>query len=337
MAGEAEGVEIDVDTSEFEGGGDGGDGGGKGQAESPAEASERERRELAALLDGDQADEGDEGDRDAKPGKAEGKKPDKKAEPKKDDGDGKGDKEGEGEPEGKGSLAKNWREYRRARAGLDDRERQLAQREARLKEAEGDRAKASARLTALERLTAGDVEALDELGLDFEKLTAGYLGRQSGDKARSREKDPAVLALEKRLDEERQAREAEGAERQYREAISRFETAAAGHKILAKLSRDERIALGDRLASELHQAGKRVPPPEEIAGLLAQRLRADAERAKAMLDEEAEAEGDKGAKPAPKPISSRDRAERGGARRPAYDDDERDREREEIARELFGR
>lgn len=333
MAGEAEGVEIDVDVSELEGGGDGGD----GQAENPAEASERERRELAALLDGDQADEGDEGDRDAKPGKAEGKKGDKKPEPKKADDDG------DGKEEPRGSLAKNWKEYRRARAGLDDRERQLAQREARLKEAEGDRAKASQRLTALERLAAGDVEALDELGLDFEKLTAGYLGRQSGDRPRSREKDPTLVALEKRLDEERQAREAEGAERQYREAVSRFEKAAEGHKILAKFSASERIDLGNRLADELHRAGKRVPPPEEIAGLLAQRLRADAERMRALLDEEAEAEGDKGAAPPPKgkqppkPISARDRAERGGARRPAFDDDERDREREEIARELFGR
>lgn len=309
--------EIEIDTSELEG--------GDGDDESAEDASARERAELASLLDG--ADDGD--------GKAaKGDKGDKKPEPKKAEEKPEGDNDGKGE-----SLAKNWKNYRKARERQDARESALAAREAKLQADEAARAAQVARLTALERLAAGDVEALDELGLDFEKLTSGYLARQSGDKPRSREKDPTVVALEKRLDEEKAAREQEASERRYHEAVGRFEKAAGEHKILARFSPEERIELGNRLADELHRAGKKVPPPEEIAGLLAQRLRADAERMRALLEDDDQAEpppAAPAAKPAPRPISSRDRAERGGSKRPAASDDERDAEREELLRMLRG-
>lgn len=317
--------EIEIDVSEMEGGGDGG--------ESADDQAERERAELAQLLDGEEP-----GDRDSKPDKGKADKVGKKVEPKKPE-----EKKAEGDGDGKGEgLAKNWKAYRKARDGQDAREADLKAREARLQEAEADRAARSARLTALERLAAGDVEALDELGLDFEKLTAGYLARRSGDKPRGREKDPEVESLKKRLDDEATAREREVGERQYREAATRFEAVAKDLRELRKYSPAKREALGNALAMELHEEGKKVPPPEEIARMLAKRVREDFEETRAAIegdDDQAEAEEKPtapAAKQQPRPISSRDRAERGGVRRPASSDDERDAERKELAKMLFG-
>lgn len=326
--------DIEVDTSDFEGEGEP-SGQAGGRQESRAEAEARERAELAELLGGADDGEGDqEGEGDGKP-KVDKAKADK-AEPKPKK-DGKGD-----DDQAPQSLAKNWKAYRKSRAELDARAAELAQREAKLTSIEADRAKASQRLTALERLASGDPEALDELGLDVEALTKAYLARQSGEKAGARQRDPEIEVLRRRLDERdakaQQAEQERAAAELYQQAVSRFNAAAAELPLLKKLDSARREQFGNALAFELQSQGRKVPPPEEIASMLERRLRDDYQSLRQLVDDQAEADQEAPPPPpkkTPRPISSRDRAERGGARRPAAVD-ERDAERAELVALLRG-
>lgn len=302
----------------------GGDGGEQGGDAGMVELNEL--REIFGAGDegdegGDGKGEGGEAEEEEGDGKAKAK-PDPKAEPKPKE-----------EPK-KEKLGASWKQLRDSRKALDHREADLTRRAAELetkgKAFEGLQAKAA----LLDKLVSGDAEAIEALGIDFDKLTAAVIDRQSG---RPGKKESAeVQELKKAISDlraeiaDKGTKAAEDA--RYQQAVDRFEGAAAKHKVLVKFSADKRVAMGHALADELHQAGKPVPPPEEIAGLLAARLKEEWEEMRGAFDDDPPPAG-RGAS-AGKTLSRQDSKERAGGKGKVPTEDE---EREELAALLRGR
>lgn len=287
---------------------------------------ENELSELAEILAGPEVTggEGDGGEAEGEPGggvvgdavDAEGKPEPEPEKPK--------------EPE-RPTPGDSWKKLREARKGLDARERELERRAEELEKRAAAAAKAEERASLVERLAQGDVEALEALGIDLDRLVAAQIDREQKRPPRAKAEESELRRrleeLERRLAEERTAAESAAVER---EAVARFEGVASKSKILGKMSAERRVQLGGALAMELHQRGERVPPPEKIAELLEERLRQEYLEMRGLIDEEAPPRPASG----PATLSRQDSKVRAGTPPPALSDDE---EAAEIARMLKGR
>lgn len=238
------------------------------------------------------------------------------------------------------TLGESWRKVRETRDALKAHEAHLQERERALKaretaaEASGkDLEHLRTKAALFDRVVSGDPEALAGLEIDFEKLTSGYLKAQSGDTTTSRlERELQELkARLARADEEKtKAAQAQEHEQLYRQAVSRLTTAAKADRLLSSFQEAQLVAMGEQIASEFVQDNRAVPPPEEIARLLGQRLRQEYKTAAqrwAELGEDNDGDGKAPAPPAPparKPstVSRRDSAERASSRSTPFSPDQ---------------
>lgn len=310
--------------------GEGGDVGGEGGAGleggastaapaspslSKAEAAARELAELEAAFrsegEGD-TPAGEDKPTPEAPEKPEGK-PEKAEAPKP--------------PEKPPTLGESWKQVRAKAKALDMREADIARRESALLSKSGEfegTAKELAKLkeaAALwERVKAGDADALEAAGLDYETLTQAVIDRTSG-KATQTRQERELKALREQIAKDKAEADAAKAEAEaaatYREVLNRYEATASKLPGLAKFSPGKREAMGNALAAEMHQAGEKVPPPEKLAELVAARLREEYAALRASFEDGGEAPPAAPAAraAAPSTLSRKDSAERAPGRK----------------------
>lgn len=295
---------------------------------SKAEAAARELAELEAAFrsDGAEVEAPPAGEDKPTPAEAPEGKPDKAEAPEKAKG-----KPEKTEP----TLGESWKQVRAKAKALDMREADISKREAALLSKSGEfegTAKELAKLkeaAALwDRVKAGDAEALEAAGLDYETLTQAVLDKTSGKSVQSRQ-ERELKALREQIAKDKAeaeaAREKAEAEATYREVLNRFEATASKLPGLAKFSPGKREAMGNALAAEMHQAGEKVPAPEKLAELVAARLREEYAALRASF-EDGEAPPAVAAPAAragaPSTLSRKDSAERAPGRRKVPTPDE---------------
>jgi DNA repair exonuclease SbcCD ATPase subunit len=198
-----------------------------------------------------------------------------KAEPKREEPEPPKERYGEG-----------WKKLRKARSELDRREAALAAREA---EIQAKLQAAEKKAALVDRLAKKDLDALGEVGLSVDDLVAAEIERQRGGGPAPKKADLSPLEAKiKELEDRLRSREdQEQAARVEREAVQRFEGAISKEKtpLLSKMPPEKRVALGGALAKEFHDAGQRVPLPEEIVPLLERRLREEYEAMRALVED----------------------------------------------------
>lgn len=238
-----------------------------------------ELEEIAGLLEGDGDDDGGGGDGGT--GAA---------------GDDGGDDKPAPKPKGKPSEEKpkgekvSWKEFRDKRKALDGREGEIERKARELEARERSLGEKAERAKLLDRLASGDgaerLEALAALGVDLDEVIAAQIDAQRGGakpKPKSKPEAETPEAARLRVLEERLAAREESEIQRKAEDV--FDGEASKDPILGKLSRDRRVELGHALASEYHAAGKPVPHPSKIPGLLAARLKAEYEEMRAIFEE----------------------------------------------------
>lgn len=322
------------------------------ESPKPSNARSLEALEAEAFKEALAEFGGGSGDDEPKP---KPKKPASAPKPKPEEADDDGDETEEEEteeekpkpdkkPKKPETLGESWKKVRETRDALKAHEAHLAKREETLKTREAA-AQASgkeveqlrAKAALVDRLLSGDPEALAGLNVDFEKLTEGYLKAQSGDGKQSRlerELQELKAKIAKADEDKTKAAEAQEHEKLYQQAVSRLTTAAKADKVLSGFKDAQLVAMGEQIALEHVQEQKPVPPPEEIAKIMARRIREEYKAAAARfaeLDdseetEEPEETEEEKPKPAPKKpstVSRRDSAERASSKKPyVYDPDE---------------
>lgn len=210
------------------------------------------------------------------------------------DGDGGDDKPApkpKGKPEEKPKGEKlSWKEFREKRRAQDAREGEIERRARELEARERSLGEKAKRAELLDRLASPEgseaLEALEALGVDLDALVAAQIDAQRGGakprpKGKAEEETPEAARL-RQLEEKLAAREEAEVQRKAEDV---FDGEASKDPILGKLSRDRRVELGHALASEYHAAGKPVPHPSKIPGLLAARLKAEYEEMRAIFEE----------------------------------------------------
>lgn len=297
-AKEAAAGDVDVDLSELEG----------GDEDAPQEGQADELAELQTILG-----EGDDGEGGG------------------DAGDGKPKpKEEETKEEKRERFGEGWKRLRKARSELDRREAALAAREAEL---QAKLQQAEKKASLVDRLAKKDLDALGEVGVSVDDLVAAEIERQRGGGPAPKKADlsPLEAKLRELEDKLRSREDQEQAARVEREAVSRFEGAISKEKtpLLSRMAPEKRVALGGALAKELHDAGRKVPLPEEIVPLLERRLREEYEAMRALVEDGEE-------KPRPSGITSISRRDTKQRSAPRSGPPSPDEEMAEIAALLRG-